>query len=115
MKLGKYAALGGFTLGALIGTQASQAQTAPGSPGQPQQRPTAQDNRSPTAAAAENYDPKGMPLGSFRLFPELELDEVYNDNIYATAYGVNGRLGSFIQVIKPSAELRSDWNNHIHR
>src|SRR4029079_13116294 len=56
---------------------------------------------------------QGVPVGSFRLFPELELDEVYNDNIYATPTGQPGTLGSFIQLIKPTFDLRSDWNNHM--
>ena len=82
---------------------------APGSPGQPGTRQSRPDPRSPSAQAAENYDPTGVPLGSFRLYPELELGEVYNDNIYATS---TGRTGSFIQLVKPSVDLRSDWNNH---
>jgi hypothetical protein len=69
--------------------------------------------QSPTARAGENYDAVGLPVGSFRLFPDLELDEVYNDNIYATSNGVSGRTASFIQLIRPSLDLRSDWNNHM--
>ncbi len=60
-------------------------------------------------AAAENYDPKGLPVGSFRLFPTLDLVEMYNDNIYATG----AKTGSFVSVIRPQLDLRSDWNNHM--
>ncbi len=87
----------------------AQASGTPGAPVQRQERP---DTRSPGAQAAENYDPRGMPIGSFRLFPELELDEVYNDNIYATTFGAAGRTASFIQLIKPTVKLNSDWNQH---
>jgi hypothetical protein len=82
-----------------------------GQPGQPQQRQERPDNRSPSAIAAENYDPVGIPVGSFRLFPSLELDEIYNDNIYATSTNL-GKTGSFIQGIKPVLDMRSDWNRH---
>src|SRR5579883_972659 len=113
MKVGKYAALGGVAFSALIlGTEA-YAQAPAGSPGAPVVRPERQENRSPAAIASENYEAKGLPLGSFRLFPNLELNEIYNDNIYATPYGVSGKTGSFVQLIKPSADLRSDWNNHM--
>src|SRR5438445_9413483 len=98
-------ALGTFGCIAAVSAQAP----APGSPGQPAPR---QDERTPAARAAENYDPLGVPVGSFRLFPELELDEVYNDNIYASSPAF-GRVGSFVQVIKPTLDLRSDWNNHM--
>ncbi|UYN97256.1 MAG: outer membrane beta-barrel protein [Enhydrobacter sp.] len=87
----------------------TQAQQAPGSERSPLQRQE-RDQRGPAAIAAESYDPVGVPVGSFRLFPELELDEVYNDNIYAAN---SGKTGSFIQLIKPTLDLRSDWNNHM--
>lgn len=88
------------------------AQTAPGSEQSPLQRQERPDQRSPAARAAESYDPVGVPVGSFRLFPELALEEVYNDNIYAANSSV-GKTASFIQVIKPTLDLRSDWNNHM--
>src|SRR5690348_8289920 len=77
-----------------------------GAVGQPTQREERPDQRTPATKEAENYDAIGVPLGSFRLFPVLELDEVYNDNIYAAANSV-GKTGSFIQLIKPSLDLRS--------
>jgi hypothetical protein len=84
----------------------------PGAVGQPQQRQERPDERSPAARAAENYDPKGVEVGSFRLFPELELDEVYNDNIYAVPTA-QGKTPSFIQMVKPTLDLRSDWSVHM--
>jgi hypothetical protein len=82
---------------------------APGRPATQQERP---DLRSPAARAAENYDPVGVPVGSFRLFPELELGEAYNDNIYAVP-SAQGKTSSFIQYIKPKLDLRSDWSQHM--
>lgn len=93
--------------------QSALAQQPPGAAGAPTVRQERPNTQSPTAAAAENYDPKGVAMGSFRLFPTLELDEVYNDNIYATNFGQAGRTASFVQLIKPSLDLRSDWNQHM--
>ena len=39
------------------------------------------DERSPAVRESETYDPKGVPLGGFKLFGTLEADEVFNDNI----------------------------------
>jgi hypothetical protein len=66
-----------------------------------------------SAKSAEDYEAKGIRTGSFTLFPTLELDEVYNSNIYATNFGQAGQTGSFVQLIKPTVELRSDWQNHM--
>jgi hypothetical protein len=76
---------------------------------QPRQEP---DNRTPTQRAAENYDAPGVRVGSFLLFPELEADETFNDNIYA-ASNSTGKTASFIQGIKPSFKLNSDWSTHM--
>ena len=46
------------------------------------------------------------------LLPEIELDEVYNDNIFATPIGATGQTASFVQLIKPTLRLKSDWNQH---
>lgn len=81
-----------------------------GSVGRPVPRQERPDSRSPSAITAEDYDPRGVVVGSFRLFPELELDEVYNDNIYAVS---SAQTGSFIQLIKPKLEMRSDWSRHM--
>lgn len=97
---------------AVVGWSGSAlAQTAYGT-AQPQQRyapPPGQDFLNPREAAAENYAPQGIKAGSFLLFPALELDEAYTDNIYASN---SQRVGSFIQMINPSLQLRSQWAQH---
>lgn len=52
----------------------------------------------------------GIRLGSFVLFPTLELLAGYDSNAFGQS--VNGR-GSLVGIIKPSLALRSDWNNHM--
>lgn len=112
---GKFAlpvGLFGIVCGVLSVSSTAFAQlSAPGTPGQPPQRQERPDVRAPSVREAESYDPKGVQVGSFKLFPELELDQVYNDNIYATSASV-GKTGSFIEQIKPTLDLRSDWNVH---
>ncbi len=113
MKIDKIALLGGVSLlaaGVTFGDAMAQRPT--GAPGQPQQRLERPDDRTPSARAAEDYDPVGVRVGSFKLFPELQLDEIYNDNIYAANASI-GKQGSFVQLIKPTLDLRSDWNNHM--
>ncbi len=77
-----------------------QAQTPP-----PQPRPG-----DPEPRPGESYDPRGIPLGGFRLFPVLELIEQYNTNIFAVD---RGKKDDFVTLIQPSLELRSNWNNHM--
>src|ERR1700704_4974097 len=57
-----------------------------------------------------DYDPKGMPLGGFRLFPALTLDIGFDDNIYRTPANENSSL--FFDVA-PRLDLRSQWANHM--
>jgi hypothetical protein len=96
--------------GLVLAASPAQAQGPPVSqPPVPRQET---DERTSAARAAESYDPQGVKVGSFTLYPQLELDEVFNDNIYATS-AATGRTASFIQLIKPSLELRSDWNKHM--
>jgi hypothetical protein len=89
------------------------AQLSTGSPGAPTVRQERPDLTTPSAQQAENYDPLGVPVGSFKLFPELELDEIYNDNIFATPNGTAGRTASFVQLFKPALRLSSDWNENM--
>lgn len=54
-------------------------------------------------------DPLGIRLGSFFFYPRGELDEMYNDNIFATG---SGRVDDWITVLAPTMELKSNWSNH---
>jgi hypothetical protein len=99
-------------LGLVVIGGTAQAQMTPGAVNRPAptgDRPNAGDVLNP---AGESYDVKGMPIGSFRLFPDLELNEIYNDNIYATP-NTAAPTASFVQLVKPTLDLRSDWSNHM--
>src|SRR3954468_12426152 len=51
-----------------------------------------------TTSERDAYKPLGIKLGSFLLFPTLEADESFNDNIYATS-AATGRTASFVQLL----------------
>jgi len=54
------------------------------------------------------YDPIGVRVGGFFLYPRAELEETYNDNIFATKKGTD----DFITVVRPEAALLSNWGQH---
>jgi len=59
-----------------------------------------------------DFEPIGIvagPAGSFLLFPALELQTRYTDNLFSTD---SGTISDEIFVIKPEIKLRSDWDNH---
>jgi len=97
----------GFVLSLASGAGSAQAQNAP-TVG-PTPRTERVDDRTANEAAA--YAPLGIKVGSFLLFPTLEADEQLNDNIYATS-AATGRTASFVQLLKPSLVLRSQWSAH---
>ncbi len=72
---------------------------------QSQPRPDVQEPRK-----GESYEPIGVPVGGFRLFPVLEVIEQYNTNIFATEHDKKDDL---ITIVRPSLDLRSNWNNHM--
>ncbi len=96
-----------LSIGSILFAFAAAAQV-PGAVGQP--LPRDQDLRPATEREAENYDPKGIQIGSFTLFPSIEADETFSDNIYATSAG---KQAAFVQLFNPALDLRSDWNNHM--
>lgn len=55
------------------------------------------------------YDPVGVRMGGFMLYPEIGVQESYNSNIFATT---SNEQSDFITAIEPSLDLRSNWNNH---
>jgi len=55
------------------------------------------------------YDPLGIRLGSFFLYPDVALTETWNSNIYATP---SNDKNDFITSLTPRLALKSNWNNH---
>lgn len=50
-------------------------------------------------------NPLGIRFGDFFFFPRAELDEYYDDNIFATT---TGRVGTFITEFQPGFDIRSN-------
>ena len=54
------------------------------------------------------FDPTGIPIGSFVLFPEVELAGRWTSNVFSSPNALSDRAFEFF----PQARLVSDWNNH---
>ena len=57
----------------------------------------------------ESYQAKGYELGKFLLLPKVEVDEVYNSNIFAAQ---SNNKADTITVIRPELKLRSRFTEH---
>lgn len=67
------------------------------------------DNRTTTRLfRAEPYDPIGIRIGTFVLFPEVELGTSWYSNVFRSP---DARSDGAIDV-KPSARLVSNWSRH---
>lgn len=62
-----------------------------------------------TSRARPELDPLGIRAGSFLLFPKLDVQESFNDNVFATE---SDKKSDFITRIIPSILVDSDWNRH---
>jgi hypothetical protein len=62
------------------------------------------------ADADENpYEPLGIRVGSFLVFPEVTLEQAFDDNVLRTgAEPISDR----ILALRPSLRITSDWNRH---
>lgn len=66
-------------------------------------------NRRPSRfATLEPYDPVGIRIGTFVLFPEAELSLTRYSNVFASPDGEADIAGQ----LKPSLRLVSNWSNH---
>lgn len=59
--------------------------------------------------AHPDYDPIGIRTSSFVIHPSLEIEERFDDNIYATESNTEE---DFITVIKPVIDISSKWSKH---
>ncbi len=58
---------------------------------------------------SDSFQPKGVDLGSFVLFPVLEIGESYNSNFYASETNEEYDLST---ALSPSFYLNSNFNRH---
>ncbi len=59
--------------------------------------------------ARPDYDPVPIPVGSFQLFPAMNLGSYYDSNIYAQK---TGALDEQVFKINPTVTLASNWGRH---
>ncbi len=55
------------------------------------------------------YDPIGFRSGPVYFFPSVEVQGIYNDNIYAEQ---NNKRADEILVIRPELQVQTDWSRH---
>src|SRR5215469_2734086 len=81
----------------------------PVGPAQPTLPIAPQRSQTVTDRPRPLFDPLGVWLEEFWLYPRLELDESYNDNIFATS---SGTKSDFITDLKPRLDLVSNFGQH---
>ncbi len=55
------------------------------------------------------YDPKGIPLGGFRLYPQLNVDTAFDDNVFRLP---NGQSDWYVRE-SPVVRVQSEWEQHF--
>lgn len=70
--------------------------------------PLVTDRRPARLARIEPYDPVGIKIGTFILFPEAELGGFYTDNALSSASAVS----DVATDLRGSARLVSNWSRH---
>lgn len=58
----------------------------------------------------DSFTPRGARLGSFILFPSVNLSSEWNSNVFAES---TNEVSDTIVRLKPNLILRSDWNEHF--
>jgi hypothetical protein len=56
-----------------------------------------------------DYDPLGVRMGSFLVFPSARVAETYDSNVFATT---TNKKDDFYTTLSPSIAVQSDWNVH---
>jgi hypothetical protein len=89
-------------------------QGAPGTPpGAPERREIPNDEIPRGQTVMErprpDYDPLGIRLGGFLLYPTFGVRQLYTSNVYSTE---RNTIDDFVTIAEPSVDLRSNWNNH---
>ncbi|MBI1273561.1 MAG: outer membrane beta-barrel protein [Alphaproteobacteria bacterium] len=58
------------------------------------------------------FDPIPINIGSFQMFPSLELGAVYDSNVFAENLGQNEGAHDVIWTVRPAVSFFSNWNRH---
>jgi hypothetical protein len=55
------------------------------------------------------YDPKGIPLDGFRLFPVLDITGSYDDNVFRLPWTAS----DWFMTFSPAVAVQSEWGRHF--
>jgi len=69
----------------------------------------ASSTKSDSERVSDSYQAKGVELGQFLLMPKLEVDELFNSNVYASEKDLKG---DFVTTVRPEVKLRSRFAEH---
>lgn len=83
------------------------ARPAPRGPSEEPQQPYR--GETVVSRARPEYDPLGIRLGGFYLFPQLNVFQTFNDNVFASE---NDTKSDFVTNVAPALSLQSDWGRH---
>lgn len=67
------------------------------------------NNQSVRQRAQPEFEPLGVRMGGFRLYPRLGVAFEWNDNVYATQ---TNEVDDTATVVSGGARLQSDWGRH---
>lgn len=57
----------------------------------------------------EAYEPLGIRVGGFLLFPKIEVSDAYSDNVFLSA---DDKRADHALLLLPGLSFRSDWSRH---
>lgn len=95
--------LGPWLLGLVLFAQAASAQAQGGGETPSESLPVTQRPRPA-------YDPLGLHLGSFYIYPSLRVEGMYDDNALARN---DDRRSDFATTVSPQVRVRSDFSRHL--
>jgi hypothetical protein len=56
-----------------------------------------------------DYDPIGVPLGAFRMYPSIGIGLDYDSNVYRTD---GGERGDLLARVRPAVRIGADWSRY---
>lgn len=74
--------------------------------------PSGSPARVYSAGGAPSGDELGITMGSFRLYPAIDITTGFDNNVFTSNTQTTQPSGSLSTVVAPSLALRSEWLNH---
>jgi len=97
------------TVFVVLGASYASAQQPPTTGATPYVRPVPSRGETVTSRKRPQYDPVGIRVGSFFVYPSFEFTELFDSNIFATS--TNAKT-DFVAILSPEIAVRSNWRRH---